>query len=82
MLKLKQQIEKAAVKGFENRPDLTKKLIISKKAEIAQILSPELSPGAARLKLWRLLDGSTKSISIEIVPKLCQALDCTPNDIF
>lgn len=30
----------------------------------------------------KLCNNNTKSISFEIIDKLCSVLDCTPNDIF
>lgn len=38
--------------------------------------------GINRKTLYNIYKGNIKSISFDVLDKLCYALDCTPNDLF
>ena len=43
------------------------------------------SPNGADVEynsLWRLKEGRSKSISFELIDRLCKALECKPGDLF
>ena len=43
------------------------------------------SPSGADVEynsLWRLKEGRSKSISFELIDRLCGALECSPGDLF